>query len=151
MSATKAFGTVVDARAADYIRGLLGRDAVRVESWSLAGQANDLHVMPIVVDTPPSEILGVLEKLLPHVREFNAYLRDIGMIRIHAALMINVVDMVEILAGRDEKPALLIEKNGDVTPEEMERFRADFAARQAQSDLRSGSFFVANTETDNRE
>lgn len=68
MGATKAFGTVVDARAARYIRGLLGPDAVRVESWALAGEANYAHIMPIVVDTPPSEILGVLEKLIPHVR-----------------------------------------------------------------------------------
>lgn len=130
MSVTKVFGTVVDARAADYIRGLLGPDAVRVESWSLAGEANYAHVMPIVVDTPPSELLGVLEKLVPHVREFNAYLRDTGMIRIHAGLLINIVDVVEILAGRDEKPAYLLEPSGDVTPEEMELIRADFAARR---------------------
>lgn len=97
--------TPVDWAVADYLRSLLG-DQISTEGWEIdASRAGDVPLLRVHITMPFDHTLAVIAHLLPHVQGFSAHLarhKDEPGVRISAALMINAVDIVKIMAARLE-------------------------------------------------
>lgn len=107
MASTIAGRTVVDFAVADYLHELLG-DEISVEGWEIdAGSAGTPHGLRVHFTTSTDGTLTVIEKLLPRVQGFSAYIAshkgEPGGVRISAALLIDVVELISRMTGRIEK------------------------------------------------
>ncbi len=98
--------TRVDSAVADYLRSLLG-DEISTEGWEIdASRAGDVYLLRVHFTTTVSTWPTVFDRLAPHVKGFSAHVGDHkgkpGGLRISAALMINIVEFVKIMAARLE-------------------------------------------------
>jgi hypothetical protein len=93
----------VDSRIAQHLRNLFG-EQVDTQGWGIEAEPDFAHCLRARITMPHSEVLPVIERLIPHVRAFSAVIgthRGAPGVEISATLMIDIREIVSIMDNKE--------------------------------------------------